>query len=58
MAYRNSEFYQGNRQIPLFEQQTLEQAKREQRIKAADEAAAKKKGGWLNKLNIFSGKDS
>lgn len=58
MAYRNSEFYQGNRQIPLFEQQTLEQAKREQRIKAADEAAAKKKGGWLNKLNIFSSKDS
>lgn len=55
LAYRDSEFYKGNSQLPLFEQQTLQQAKMEQNKKVAQERAAQKKDGLLNRFNIFSG---
>ena len=52
-SYRESEYYKGAAQLPLFEQKNLYQAQQEQKQKEAAEQAEKAQETWKDKLNLF-----
>ncbi len=52
-TYRETEFYKGSSQLPLFKQKNLRDAQLEQQAKEAKEKAEKAHETWKDKLNLF-----